>query len=253
MTQKAPFRLDGRQALVTGGASGIGEHTVRALAGAGASVIIADLNLEGAKTLAQTLGEAVSAVQIDVTDPASIRQVFESLDRLDILVNNAGIAHVGNIEETELEDWRRVFEVNVDGVFLVTKQALPLLLASEHASIVNISSVAGLTAVGRRFAYCASKGAVIALTRQLAGDYAKQLRVNCICPGTVHTPFVEGYLEKFHKDEKDEVREQLHARQPIGRMGRPEEIAHLVLYLCSDEAEYVQGSVIAIDGGWTAL
>ena len=253
MTQKAPFRLDGRRALVTGGASGIGEHTVRALAGAGASVIVADLNLEGAKTLAQTLGEAVSAVQIDVTDPASIRQVFESLDRLEILVNNAGIAHVGNIEETELEDWRRVFEVNVDGVFLVTKQALPLLLASEHASIVNISSVAGLTAVGRRFAYCASKGAVIALTRQLAGDYAKQLRVNCICPGTVHTPFVEGYLEKFHKDEKDEVREQLHARQPIGRMGRPEEIAHLVLYLCSDEAEYVQGSIIAIDGGWTAL
>ena len=253
MTQKAPFRLDGRRALVTGGASGIGEHTVRALAGAGASVTVADLNLEGALTLAESLGEAVSPVQIDVTDPASIRQVFESLDRLDILVNNAGIAHVGNIEETELEDWRRVFEVNVDGVFLVTKQALPLLLASEHASIVNISSVAGLTAVGRRFAYCASKGAVIALTRQLAGDYAKQLRVNCICPGTVHTPFVEGYLEKFHKGEKDEVREQLHARQPIGRMGRPEEIAHLVLYLCSDEAEYVQGSVMTIDGGWTAL
>ena len=179
--------------------------------------------------------------------------MFESIDHLDILVNNAGVAHVGNIEETELEDWKRVFEVNVDGVFLVTKQALPLLLSSDHGSVVNISSVAGLTAVGRRFAYCASKGAVIALTRQLAGDYAKQLRVNCICPGTVHTPFVEGYLEKFHKDEKDQVREQLHARQPIGRMGRPDEIAHMVLYLCSDEAEYVQGSVITIDGGWTAL
>ena len=250
---KVPFRLDGRRALVTGGASGIGEHTVRALNGAGASVIVADRNLQGAKTLADALGEAVSAVPIDVTDPASVKEVFEGLDRLDILVNNAGVAHVGNIEETELEDWRRVFEVNVDGVFLVTKQALPLLLASEHGSIVNISSVAGLTAVGRRFAYCASKGAVIALTRQLAGDYAKQVRVNCICPGTVHTPFVEGYLNKFHKHEKDEVREQLHARQPIGRMGRPEEIAHMVLYLCSDEAEYVQGSVITIDGGWTAL
>ena len=250
---KVPFRLDGRRALVTGGASGIGEHTVRALSGAGAAVIVADRNLEGAKTLAEALGEAVSAVPIDVADPASVKGVFESLDRLDILVNNAGVAHVGNIEETELEDWRRVFEVNVDGVFLVTKQALPLLLASEHGSIVNISSVAGLTAVGRRFAYCASKGAVVALTRQLAGDYAKQLRVNCICPGTVHTPFVEGYLEKFHAHEKDEVREQLHARQPIGRMGRPEEIAHLVLYLCSDEAEYVQGSIITIDGGWTAL
>ena len=250
---KVPFRLDGRRALVTGGASGIGEHTVRALSGAGASVIVADRNLEGAEKLAEILGEAVSAVPIDVTDPASVKEVFEGLDRLDILVNNAGVAHIGNIEETELEDWRRVFEVNVDGVFLVTKQALPLLLASGHGSIVNISSVAGLTAVGRRFAYCASKGAVIALTRQLAGDYAKQVRVNCICPGTVHTPFVEGYLDKFHKHEKDKVREQLHARQPIGRMGRPDEIAHMVLYLCSDEAEYVQGSVITIDGGWTAL
>ncbi len=250
---KVPFRLDGRRALVTGGASGIGEHTVRALSGAGASVIVADRNLEGAKALAGALGEAVSAVRIDVTDPASVKEVFEGLDRLDILVNNAGVAHVGNIQETELEDWRRVFEVNVDGVFLVTKHALSLLLASEHGSIVNISSVAGLVGVGRRFAYCASKGAVVALTRQLAGDYAKRLRVNCICPGTVHTPFVEGYLEKFHKHEKDEVRDQLHARQPIGRMGYPEEIAHLVLYLCSDEAEYVQGSVITIDGGWTSL
>ncbi len=250
---KTPFQLDGRRALVTGGASGIGEHTVRALSGAGASVIVADRNLEGATALAEALGEAVSAVEIDVADRASVKEVFESIDHLDILVNNAGVAHVGNIEETELEDWKRVFEVNVDGVFLVTKQALPLLLSSDHGSVVNISSVAGLTAVGRRFAYCASKGAVIALTRQLAGDYAKQLRVNCICPGTVHTPFVEGYLEKFHKDEKDQVREQLHARQPIGRMGRPDEIAHMVLYLCSDEAEYVQGSVITIDGGWTAL
>ncbi len=250
---KVPFRLDGRHALVTGGASGIGEQTVRTLNGAGASVIVADRNLEGARTLAEALGETVSAVPIDVTDPASVKEVFEGLDRLDILVNNAGVAHVGNIQETELEDWRRVFEVNVDGVFLVTKHALSLLLASEHGSIVNISSVAGLVGVGRRFAYCASKGAVVALTRQLAGDYAKQLRVNCICPGTVHTPFVEGYLEKFHKHEKDEVRDQLHARQPIGRMGYPEEIAHLVLYLCSDEAEYVQGAVIAIDGGWTAL
>ena len=250
---KVPFRLDGRRALVTGGASGIGEQTVRALNSAGASVIVADRNLEGAKTLAHALGEAVSAAPIDVTDPASVKEVFEGLDRLDILVNNAGVVHVGNIEETELEDWRRVFEVNVDGVFLVTKHALSLLLASEHGSIVNISSVAGLVGVGRRFAYCASKGAVVALTRQLAGDYAKQLRVNCICPGTVHTPFVEGYLEKFHKHEKDKVREEVHARQPIGRMGYPEEIAHLVLYLCSDEAEYVQGSVVAIDGGWTAL
>jgi 2-keto-3-deoxy-L-fuconate dehydrogenase len=117
---------------------------------------------------------------------------------------------------------------------------------------VNIGSVAGLVAVKRRFAYCATKGAVIAMSRQLAIDYAGRLRVNCICPGTVDSPFVDGYLEKFNKHEKDKVRAELHARQPIGRMGRPDEVAHMALYLCSAEAEFVTGSVITIDGGWTA-
>ncbi len=248
-----PFRLDGRRALVTGGASGIGEATARALSQAGSSVIIADLQLAGAQKLAEQIGGNAAAVEMDVSDPASVQQVFADLDALDIVVNNAGIAHVGNIEETKLDDFQRVFRVNVDGVFLVTKHALPLLLSSQHGCVVNLGSVAGLVGVSRRFAYCATKGAVVALTRQLAGDYAGKLRVNCICPGTVHTPFVEGYLEKYHSHEKDKVRAEVHARQPIGRMGRPEEIAHMVLYLCSDEAEFVTGSVISIDGGWTAL
>ena len=250
---KQPFRLDGRRALVTGGASGIGEQTVRALAGVGASVVIADLDHEAAGKLASEIGERVSVVPIDIADAESVQEAFAGLDALDILVNNAGIGHVGGIEGTSLEDWRRLFRVNVDGVFLVTKQALPLLLASEYGSIVNMGSVAGLVAVKQRFAYCATKGAVVALTRQLAAEYAGRLRVNCVCPGTVHTPFVEGYLEKFHKHEKDKVRAEVHARQPIGRMGKPEEIAHMVLYLCSDEAEFVTGSILAIDGGWTAL
>ena len=253
MSVTSPFRLEGRTALVTGGASGIGEQTVRVLAQAGASVVIADLDGEAADSLAGDLGSAVTAKQVDITDPNAVKSLIASLDGLDILVNNAGIAHVGNIEETEFEDWKRVLDVNVNGVFLVTKHAFPLLLASGHGTVVNIASVAGLVAVGRRTAYCAAKGAVVALTRQLAGDYAKQVRVNCICPGTVHTPFVEGYLEKFHKSEKDKVRQEVHARQPIGRMGRPDEIAHLVLYMCSDEANYMQGAVVAIDGGWTAL
>lgn len=250
---KQPFRLDGRRALVTGGASGIGEQTVRALAGAGASVVIADLDHEAAEKLASEIGERVSVVPIDIADAESVEEAFAGLDALDILVNNAGIGHVGSIEGTSLEDWRRLFRVNVDGVFLVTKQALPLLLASEYGSIVNMGSVAGLVAVKQRFAYCATKGAVVALTRQLAAEYAGKLRVNCVCPGTVHTPFVEGYLEKFHKHEKDKVRAEVHARQPIGRMGKPEEIAHMILYLCSDEAEFVTGSILTIDGGWTAL
>jgi NAD(P)-dependent dehydrogenase (short-subunit alcohol dehydrogenase family) len=250
---QTPFRLDGRRALVTGGASGIGEHTCRVLSQAGATVIVADLNRDAAQKLAAELENDASGVGLDVTDSVSLKAAFSKLSSLDILVNNAGIGHVGSIEETELEDWTNLFKVNVDGVFLVTKYALPLLLASEHASIVNIGSVAGLVGIKRRFAYCASKGAVIAMTRQLAAEYAGKVRVNCVSPGTVHTPFVEGYLEKFHKDEKDEVRAGLHKRQPIGRMGKPEEIAHMVLYACSDEAAFVHGAILTIDGGWTAL
>jgi NAD(P)-dependent dehydrogenase (short-subunit alcohol dehydrogenase family) len=158
---------------------------------------------------------------------------------------------VGTVEETAREDFERLLRVNVEGVYLVTKYALPLLLAARGV-IINIGSVAGLVGVKRRFAYCATKGAVVAMTRQLAVDYPTQLRVNCICPGTVDTPFVEAYLEKYHKHEKEKVRAELHQRQPVGRMGRPEEIAYLALYLASPQAEFVTGSIFTIDGGWTA-
>ncbi len=252
MASQAPFRLDGRTALVTGGASGIGHETVRALAGSGAHVLIGDRDEEAARTLAAEI-DGADSLCMDVTDPRSVEHALESLDDLDILVNNAGIGHVGDIEECRLEDLRAVLRVNVEGVFIVTAAAMPLLLRASHPCIVNIGSVAGLVGVKRRFAYCASKGAVVSMTRSLAADYAGRMRVNCVCPGTVDTPFVEAYLEKFHKHEKEEVRKQLDARQPIGRVGRPREIAHLVLYLCSDEAEFVHGSMVAIDGGWTAL
>ncbi len=135
--------------------------------------------------------------------------------------------------------------------YLVTRFAIPHLLKSQ-GRIVNIGSVAGLIGVKKRFAYCATKGAVVAMTKQLAVDYPTQIRVNCVCPGTVDSPFVEGYLEKYHKHEKEQVRQELNARQPIGRLGKPDEIAHLALYLASDEAGFVNGSVISIDGGWTA-
>ena len=252
MSSNTPFRLDGRTALVTGGASGIGEQTVRTLASSGALVLIGDVNDEAAEALAAQVENSVP-LHLDVTDPVGIEHAIASLGSLDILVNNAGIGHVGSVEECSLEDWRKVMSVNVDGVFLMTSAALPLLLKSPRPCIVNIASVAGLVGVNRRFAYCASKGAVVSMTRSLAADYAGKIRVNCVCPGTVGTPFVEAYLEKYHKHEKDEVRKQLDARQPIGRLGKPEEIAHLVLYLCSDEAEFVHGSMMAIDVGWTAL
>jgi 2-keto-3-deoxy-L-fuconate dehydrogenase len=245
-----PFRLDGRTALVTGGASGIGEATCRALAGAGACVIVADVDQARAEALAAELPEATVRM-LDITNETAVHEAFAAMPKLDILVNNAGIGLVGNIEETELVDFERLFRVNVTGMFLVTQAAMPKLLDAKGC-IVNIGSVAGLVGVKRRFAYCATKGAVVALTRQLAVDYAGRMRVNCICPGTVETPFVEGYLEKFHKHEKEKVRAELHARQPVGRMGRPEEVANLALYLCSAEAEFVTGAAVTIDGGWTA-
>lgn len=245
-----PFRLDGRVAMVTGGASGIGESTCRVLAGAGASVIVLDLNLDAATALASELPGG-RAIQCDITNPSSVAQAFEKINRLDILVNNAGIGMVGSVEETGLEDFQRLFRVNVEGLYLVTKAAMGLLKASK-GSVVNIGSVAALVGIKRRFAYCATKGAVVAMTKQLAVEYPTEIRANCICPGTVETPFVEGYLDKYHKHEKEDVRKTLHARQPIGRMGKSDEIAHAVLYCCSDQAEFMTGSVLTIDGGWTA-
>ncbi|WP_446742180.1 SDR family NAD(P)-dependent oxidoreductase [Silvibacterium acidisoli] len=248
MTQEA-FRLDGKYALVTGGASGIGEATCRELARAGAVVYVADINLEKAKELASQLPNA-KALHMDVTDISSV-EAAAKIEQLDILVNNAGIAHVGDIAHCEPDDFDRLMTVNVKSVYLVTRGFLPLLLAN-HGSIVNIGSVAGQVGIKQRFAYCTTKGAVLAMTRQLAVEYSKELRVNCICPGTVQTPFVEGYLEKYHAHEKDKVRAELNARQPVGRLGKPEEIASLVRYICSKEAEFMTGSLVNIDGGWTA-
>jgi 2-keto-3-deoxy-L-fuconate dehydrogenase len=263
-----PYSLEGRHAVVTGGASGIGEATVKELVRAGAFVWIADINLSAAESLAQSIGSS-QALHLDVTSPQSIATAVTHLTRLDILVNNAGIGHVGSIEQTEPEDFDRLLNVNVRSVYLVTRAFLPLLLAAAGnvasvassvpigsnlpvGSIVNIASVAGLVGIKQRFAYCTTKGAIVAMTRQLAVEYPKTLRVNAICPGTVETPFVEGYLEKFHKDNKEEVRAELRARQPIGRLGRPEEVASMVRYLASNEAAFITGSTFAIDGGWTA-
>jgi 2-keto-3-deoxy-L-fuconate dehydrogenase len=251
MTDQA-FRLDGMSALVTGGASGIGEATSKELVRAGASVWIADINLAAAETLAASLGNA-RAVRMDVTSADSIDQAAEQLKGLDILVNNAGIGHVGSIATTQGEDFDRLMNVNVRSVFLVTQRMLPLLLASPaKGAIVNIGSVAGMIGIKQRFAYCTSKGAVLAMTRQLAVEYAKELRVNAICPGTVETPFVEGYLDKYHAHEKEKIREELRARQPMGRLGQPEEVASMVRYLSSREAGFISGSLFTLDGGWTA-
>lgn len=253
------FRLDDKVALITGAASGIGAATARAFVEEGGRVTIGDLNEEAGAALAAQLGERAAAVRLDVTSAAVAREAVDfavaRFGRLDTLVNCAGIGFVGSLEETPEEEWARLFAVNVTGTYLCCAAAVPVMLGQELAggSIVNIGSVAGLVAVARRFAYCATKGAVVALTRSIALDYARTgLRCNCICPGTIYSPFVESYLDRFHADNKEETIAQLHARQPVGRMGTPEEVADLAVYLASDAAGFMTGSIVTVDGGLTA-
>src|SRR5438132_2660309 len=256
------FRLDQKIALVTGAGSGIGEQIARLFAQQGAHVILTDIRLDAAERVAgeiRAAGGSVRTQQLDVAEESQVKDALERVaateGRLDILVNNAGISHVGNILETSLEDWESVMRVNARGIFLCAREGVRQMLAQSPVGgvIINISSVAATIGIDRRLPYSASKGAVLALTRSIAIDFVTQgIRCNAICPGTVHTPFVEDYLTRQFAGHEDEVRQQLHARQPIGRMGRPDEIAYAALYLASDEAAFVTGSTLVIDGGWTA-
>ena len=256
------FRLDGKAALVTGAGSGIGREISLLFAKQGAVVALGDIDETAAGRVAgeiEAAGGRAFPVALDVTDRASARAAVSAVadrqGRLDLLVNNAGIGMVGNLLETDPDGFHRLMAVNVDGVYHCSQAAVAQMLAQEPrgGAIVNIASIAGMVAVARRFAYCATKGAVISMTQSTAMDYVDQnIRCNCICPGTVETPFVEAYLQKYHAGEIEETRQALHARQPIGRMGRPDEIAPLALYLASDEAAYVTGAQMVIDGGLTA-
>jgi 2-keto-3-deoxy-L-fuconate dehydrogenase len=256
------FRLDKKIAFVTGAGSGIGEHIARLFAQQGAHVILTDIRPDTVERIASEIQAARGSArsqQLDVADEYQVKAAMERVaateGRLDILVNNAGISHVGTILETGLEDWERVMRVNAGGIFLCAREGVRQMLAQSPAGgvIINMSSVAATIGIERRLSYSASKGAVLALTRSIAIDFVTQgIRCNAICPGTVHTPFVEGYLARNFAGHEDEVRQQLHARQPIGRMGRPDEIAYAALYLASDEAAFVTGSALVIDGGWTA-
>jgi 2-keto-3-deoxy-L-fuconate dehydrogenase len=238
-------RFTGKRALVTGAGSGIGEAVARKLHGEGAEVVLADVRAEQVEAIAGQLEERVSAVELDVREEDAVRDVTREVD---VLANVAGIGSTTTAPETSLAVWEDVLAVNARGTFLCCKHAIPGMVERGGGSIVNMASVGGLIGFRNRAAYCASKGAVIALTRALALDHvADGVRVNAVCPGTVDSPWVRRLVE-----EVGESLEALRARQPMGRLGAPDEIAEAVLYLASDHAAFVTGTAFVIDGGLTA-
>lgn len=247
------FDLSGKKAIVTGGGSGIGEAIAKTLAAKGADVYILDLNQP---VLDDDLNEKgdISFIKCDVSNGVSVQKAFSSIgDELDILINNAGIAHIGNVDSTSEEDFDRIYNVNVKGVYHCLKAAIPMMKAN-GGSIINISSVAAVVAVKDRFAYSMSKGAVHTMTLSVAKDYIEyNIRCNSIAPGRIHTPFVDGFLAKNYPGQEKEMFEKLSKTQPIGRMGNPAEVAALVLYLVSDEAAFITGTSYPIDGGFITL
>ncbi len=251
------FRLDGKVAAVTGAGSGIGEAIAVLFGRKGALVQALDVDQAAAGRTADKIraaGGRTDARGVDVGDAASVAAAFKAIvaayERLDILVNNAGIAHVGTVETTTEADFDRVFRVNVKGIYLCAQAGVRQMLTQGGGVILNMASTAAHMGIPDRFAYSMSKGAVHTMTMSIAVDYVKKnIRCNCISPARVHTPFVDGYLAKNYPGREKEMFRNLSEAQPIGRMGRPEEVAALALYLCSDEAAFVTGQAYPIDGG----
>ncbi|MEU5396008.1 SDR family NAD(P)-dependent oxidoreductase [Streptomyces tibetensis] len=241
--------LSGLRALVTGGASGIGLATARALAGRGAAVVVLDLEASG-------VPEPLYPVKADVRDDMSVRLAVEEaatrLGGLDILVNNAGTGAIGTVEDNPDEEWHRVMDVNVLGIVRTTRAALPHLRRSAHAAIVNTCSIGATAGLPQRALYCASKGAVLSLTLAMAADHVREgIRVNCVNPGTADTPWVARLLDAA--DDPQAERAALNARQPMGRLVTADEVAAAIVYLASPAAASVTGTALAVDGGMQGL
>jgi NAD(P)-dependent dehydrogenase (short-subunit alcohol dehydrogenase family) len=250
------FDLTHKIAVITGAGSGIGEAIARALAGAGALVYVADRNADAGQKVATSIGINARFVEIDVADAAACKHAAAGLleahaGRIDVLVNNAGIGHVGTTLTTAGEDMDRLWAVNVKGTLFMTQAFLPAMIARHAGSVIHMASIGGVVGVRDRLAYCATKSAIVGMTRCMALDHADTgVRFNCICPGRVETPWVQQRLTEYPDPAK--AYREMAATQAIGRMGRPDEIAAAALYLAADESAFVTGSSLIIDGGWSA-
>jgi 2-keto-3-deoxy-L-fuconate dehydrogenase len=251
------FSFHNKIAVVTGGGSGIGRAISTTFAIAGATVHILELNKDSADLVAAELnkkGLLAFAHGCDVSNQQAVVNFFSAVGVVDILVNNAGIAHIGNAENTLEADFEHVFQVNVKGSYNCMYAVLPVMRKRKHGVILNVSSIAAHVGIVDRFAYSMSKGALHAMSLSVARDYLPDgIRCNTVSPARVHTSFVEGFIKQNYAGMEEEVFQKLSQSQPIGRMGNPEEVAALALYLCSDEAAFVTGSDYPIDGGFITL
>ncbi|AFD06711.1 SDR family NAD(P)-dependent oxidoreductase [Solitalea canadensis] len=251
------FSLTGKSAVITGGGSGIGRAIAKLFAKQGAFVHIIELNEEAALSVTKEIqadGGLATAHGCDITNQQKVLDTFATIDKVDILVNNAGIAHIGKADTTTEADFMKLFEVNVKGTYNSLYATIPLMKKNGGGAILNMASIAALVGITDRFAYSMSKGAVFAMTLSVARDYiGDKIRCNSISPARVHTPFVDGFIAKTYPGQEEVMFDKLSKSQPIGRMGQPEEIASLALYLCSDESGFVTGCDYPIDGGFVKL
>jgi NAD(P)-dependent dehydrogenase (short-subunit alcohol dehydrogenase family) len=254
------FSLKNKNVVITGGGSGIGKAIAETLSIQGAYVHILDYDIDSANETAQDIKAQNLLANAYFCDVSNLQQVSKtiasiaSLGSIDILINNAGIAHVGNIESCEEEDLDRLYNINIKGVYNCSKVCIPFMKNNGGGVILNMASIASSVGISDRFAYSMTKGAVLTMTYSIAKDYINHnIRCNCISPARVHTPFVDGFIKENYPGKESEMFENLSKTQPIGRMGIPQEIADLALFLCSDEASFVTGTNYGIDGGYITL